>query len=65
MDTSGLGTRRGPFNCKKCNKKFKSLIIESNLNQTIPEEFECECRDKWIADIEFSDRIRSTTSLTR
>ena len=36
MDTAGFGTRRGPFNCKKCNKKFKNLIIESNLNQTIP-----------------------------
>ena len=65
MDTSGFGTRRGPFNCKKCNKKFKNLIIESNLNQTIPEEFECECKTKWIADIKFSDKNHSTTNLTR
>ncbi len=63
MDTSGFGTRRGPFNCKKCNKKFKNLIIESNLNQTIPEEFECECKDKWMGDIEFSNITRSTTNL--
>ncbi|MGF7119292.1 archaeosine biosynthesis radical SAM protein RaSEA [Methanobacterium oryzae] len=63
MDTSGFGTRRGPFNCKKCNKKFKNLIIESNLKQTIPEEFKCECKDKWIADVEFSNITRSTTAL--
>ncbi|WP_414468262.1 archaeosine biosynthesis radical SAM protein RaSEA [Methanobacterium sp. ACI-7] len=64
MDTSGFGTRRGPFNCKKCNKALKNLIIESNLNQTIPEEFECECKNKWTADIEFSDENRSTTTLS-
>ena len=65
MDTSGFGTRRGPFNCKKCNKKFKNLIIESNLNQSVPEEFECECKVKWMADVEFSDATRSTTNLTK
>lgn len=63
MDTSGFGTRRGPFNCKKCNKKFKNLIIESNLNQSIPEEFECECKDRWVGDVEFSELTRSTTQL--
>jgi len=63
MDTSGFGTRRGPFNCKKCNKKFKSLIIESNLTQTIPEEFECECKGKWVGDVSFSDLTRSTTKI--
>lgn len=63
MDTSGFGTRRGPFNCKKCNKKFKNLIIESNLKQTIPEEFKCDCKDKWVADVEFSNITRSTTAL--
>ena len=64
MDTSGFGTRRGPFNCKKCNKKLKNMIIESNLNQVIPEEFECECKSKWVADVEFCDVTRSTTNLT-
>lgn len=63
MDTSGFGTRRGPFNCKKCNKKFKNLIIESNLNQSIPDEFECGCKDRWIGDVEFSDITRSTTRI--
>lgn len=65
MDTSGFGTRRGPFNCKKCNKKFKNLIIESNLNQTIPQEFECECKNKWITDVKFGDINRSTTNLNK
>lgn len=65
MDTSGFGTRRGPFNCKKCNKKFKNLIIESNLNQSIPEEFECECKGRWVGNVEFSDMTRSSTNLQK
>jgi radical SAM enzyme (TIGR01210 family) len=63
MDTSGFGTRRGPFNCKKCNKKLKNLIIQSNLDQSIPEEFDCECKDRWVADVEFSNITRSNTNL--
>ena len=65
MDTAGFGTRRGPFNCKKCNSKLKNLIIESNLKQEIPEELEnftCECMSKWQADLEFSDLLSSTTN---
>jgi len=62
MDTSGFGTRRGPFNCRKCNSKLKKMIIESNLNQTIPDEFECECKNRWTVDVEFSNVTRSTSS---
>jgi hypothetical protein len=68
MDTSAFGTRRGPYNCKKCNSKLKSMIIRSNLEQSIPkefEEFECDCKAKWIADVKFSDLTRSTTNLNR
>lgn len=65
MDTAGFGTRRGPFNCKKCNKRLKNLIIETNLSGTIPEEFECECKNKWIGDVKFSDKTHSTTNLSR
>jgi len=65
MDTSGFGTRRGPFNCKKCNKKLKKMIVESNLNQTIPLKFECECKKKWMGNVEFSEVTRSTTNLPR
>ncbi len=65
MDTSGFGSRRGPYNCKKCNKKLKNMIINSNLNQSIPEEFECECKAQWKADVEYSNLSRSTMNLTR
>ena len=65
MDTAGFGTRRGPYNCKKCNAKLKSLIIQSNLLQEIPEELEtftCDCKSKWEADLEFSDILNTTTN---
>ena len=65
MDTAGFGTRRGPFNCKKCNSKLKNLIIESNLKQEIPkelEEFTCECINQWEADLEFTDILNTTTN---
>ena len=29
LDTSGFGSRRGPYNCKKCNKDLKHKIIDS------------------------------------
>jgi archaeosine synthase beta-subunit len=64
MDTAGFGTRRGPYNCKKCNSKFKEMIIKSNLYQNIPAEFDCTCKNQWIADVEFSDVTRSTNNLT-
>jgi hypothetical protein len=41
------------------------LIIESNLNQSIPEEFECECKGRWVANVEFSDITRSTCNITK
>ena len=65
MDTAGFGSRRGPYNCKKCNSRLKGMIIESNLEQNIPEDFECECKDKWRSEIKFSDLTRSTTNLVR
>ena len=65
MDTAGFGTRRGPYNCKKCNSKLKDLIIKTNINQTIPQEVECDCKLKWEADVEFSDVTRSTTNLLK
>ncbi len=65
MDTAGFGTRRGPYNCKKCNSKLKDAIIKSNINQTIPEEFDCDCKDKWLADVKYSAETRSTTNLSK
>ncbi|AEG18900.1 archaeosine biosynthesis radical SAM protein RaSEA [Methanobacterium paludis] len=68
MDTAAFGTRRGPYNCKKCNSKLKSMIIKSNLEQNIPkefEDFECDCKERWVVDVKFSDVTRSTTNLNR
>lgn len=60
LDTSGFGSRRGPFNCKKCNKELKHKIIESNLNQTII-EYDCECKNDWLAEINNSNMNFSKT----
>jgi archaeosine synthase beta-subunit len=65
MDTAGFGSRRGPYNCKKCNSRLKSAIIESNLEQSIPEDFECECKNNWKAEVKFGDKTRSTTNISR
>lgn len=59
LDTSGFGSRRGPYNCKKCNKKLKYKIIDSNLNQSIV-DFDCECKDKWYAEISSCDMNQSS-----
>ena len=64
MDTAGFGTRRGPYNCKKCNKKLKNMIIQSNLDQSIPEMIDCECKLKWDADVKYSGLTRSNVNLT-
>lgn len=63
MDTSGFGTRRGPFNCKICNFKLKHSIIDSNLNQSLIPDFECECKMKWLAETNLFDINRSTTRI--
>lgn len=65
MDTAGFGSSRGPYNCKKCNSKLKAMIIESNLNQTVPETVECECKSRWKAEVDYSDITRSTTGISR
>lgn len=62
MDTSGFGSRRGPYNCKKCNKDLKHIIIANNLTQkTI--EYDCECKDEWLAEISNSDMNYSTVEI--
>ncbi|MDL2246843.1 archaeosine biosynthesis radical SAM protein RaSEA [Methanobrevibacter sp. OttesenSCG-928-K11] len=60
LDTSGFGSRRGPYNCKKCNKELKHLIIESNLKQNII-DFDCECKANWEADVNHSNMNYSKT----
>lgn len=61
MDTSGFGSRRGPFNCKKCNKTLKNMIIDSNLTQGLIEGVECECKNKWLGEVKFSNMNYSPT----
>jgi len=63
MDTSGFGSRRGPYNCKKCNKDLKHRIIQSNLDQSLIEEVDCKCKNQWIGEVKFSDLNRSKTPI--
>ena len=62
MDTSGFGSRRGPYNCKKCNKDLKHMIINSNFDQS-QIEYDCECKNEWIAEVKFSDLNKSKTPI--
>jgi len=61
MDTSGFGSRRGPYNCKKCNKDLKHTIIDSNIKQIPIKNYDCQCKDKWIAEIKSSALNKSKT----
>ncbi|MCL2116255.1 MAG: archaeosine biosynthesis radical SAM protein RaSEA [Methanobrevibacter sp.] len=63
MDTSGFGSRRGPYNCKKCNKDLKHRIIKSNLNQSLIEEVDCKCKNQWIGEVKFSHLNKSKTPI--
>ncbi|MDR2873637.1 MAG: archaeosine biosynthesis radical SAM protein RaSEA [Methanobrevibacter sp.] len=60
MDTSGFGSRRGPYNCKKCNKDLKNMIIDSNLNQSTINH-ECDCKNEWKGIIKSADLNKSKT----
>ncbi|MBE6499764.1 MAG: TIGR01210 family radical SAM protein [Methanobrevibacter thaueri] len=62
LDTSGFGSRRGPYNCKKCNKDLKHMIIANNLTQT-KIEYDCECKNEWLAQVENSDMNFSTVEV--
>ena len=59
LDTSGFGSRRGPYNCKKCNKDLKHMIISNNLTQE-PIEYDCDCKNEWLAEINNADMNKST-----
>ena len=62
LDTSGFGSRRGPYNCKKCNKDLKHMIIANNLTQT-KIEHDCECKSEWRAEVDNSDMNSSTVEI--
>ncbi len=63
MDTSGFGTPRGPYNCKKCNSRLKKLIIESNLSQKPVPWIKCDCYRRWVAEKESGDFTRSANTI--
>ena len=62
LDTSGFGSRRGPYNCKKCNKDLKHMIIDCNLTQSII-EYDCECKSEWLAEVKNADMNQSKTKI--
>ncbi|RBQ23331.1 hypothetical protein ALNOE001_08900 [Candidatus Methanobinarius endosymbioticus] len=61
MDTSGFGSRRGPYNCKKCNKDLKHAIIKATLQQKPIEDYECQCKKEWVSEIKSSNLNKSKT----
>ena len=63
VDTSGFGTRRGPYNCKNCNMKLKKLIMKSNIKQDTINDFKCDCKTEWIAETVYGDMCQSTSRL--
>lgn len=62
LDTSGFGSRRGPYNCKKCNKDLKHMIIRCNLAQS-PVEYDCECKKEWMAEVNNADMNQSKVKI--
>ncbi len=58
MDTSAFGSRRGPYNCKKCSKDLKNMIIESNIAQS-KIEYDCDCKNQWLAEVKTGDINKS------
>ena len=62
LDTSGFGSRRGPYNCKKCSKDLKHIIIAKNLTQE-KIEYECECKNQWLGEISNSNMNFSTAKI--
>lgn len=63
MDTSGFGTRRGPYNCKNCNSNLKKIIMRSNLDQSTIKDFKCDCKGQWEAETKFGDINRSPSRI--
>ena len=56
-DPVAAGTRRGPYNCPKCNREAAQLINDFSLTQATElfEKFECECRYLWEKVVQLED----------
>jgi radical SAM enzyme (TIGR01210 family) len=48
-DTVAYGTRRGPHNCRRCDKKARATINSFSLNQdpNVLDSIKCKCRGDW------------------
>jgi len=56
-DIAGGGNIRGAHNCKNCDRKFINAIADFSLNQNIKifEELDCDCKEKWLDQLEIED----------
>jgi radical SAM enzyme (TIGR01210 family) len=56
-DIAGGGSIRGAHNCKNCDRSFLDAIADFSLNQNteIFENLDCECKDKWLDQLDIED----------
>lgn len=64
MDTAGMGSKRGPHNCGRCDSKLKKLIIQSNLDQSPVPEIKCKCKKRWKAE-KYGERITASSGIIK
>ncbi len=46
----GIGSKKGPHNCGKCDKRIRELLNEFTLTQNpeVLSNVECECKQEWL-----------------
>jgi len=56
-DISGGGNIRGAHNCKNCDKQFLKAISDFSLNQNTKlfNKLDCECKEKWLDQLDIED----------
>jgi len=56
-DIAGGGSRRGPHNCPKCDRKFLDSIAKFSLNQDVKvfEGLDCICKQNWLDQIDIEN----------
>ncbi len=47
---AGMGSKKGPHNCGKCDKKIRELLNEFTLTQNpeVLSNVECNCKQEWL-----------------
>ncbi|WP_225369822.1 hypothetical protein [Methanobrevibacter arboriphilus] len=48
---------------KKCNKDLKHTIIDSNIKQSVIDDYECQCKNEWLAEINSKNFNKSKTKI--